>query len=113
MRAAQAWPLRVAACDELIDRAAGLVERDPPMNLRSHPATLALIETPSPASARLYKQREDLLDAAICAWSAALWHKHGLQRSQILGAAGQQDPEGRRATIIAPARDGQRRHARP
>ena len=109
MPAAQAWPVRTAACDELIRRVAGLAEQDPRMDLCSHQATRELVELPSPAKAAPYKQREDLLDAALCAWSAALWHRYGCERCQVLGATSQPDLRGRRATIIAPARDSQRR----
>jgi predicted RNase H-like nuclease len=59
-------------------------------------------------SASQYKQREDLLDAALCAWTAALWYRHGPARCQVLGSASKPDREGRRATIIAPARNSQR-----
>jgi predicted RNase H-like nuclease len=54
---------------------------------------------------REYKHREDLIDAAICAWTGLLWLRHGLDRCQVLGDVG--DPSG--ATIIAPARSSQRR----
>jgi hypothetical protein len=59
---------------------------EPPIDLRSHPKTRELVDTPSPVSPRVYKQREDLLDAALCAWTAALWHRAGLDRCQGLGA---------------------------
>lgn len=109
MPAAAAWPIRTAACDELIRRIARLARCDPPVDLRSHPETRHLLDEPSPARRRDYKRREDLLDAVICAWTAAYWHRHGLARSQVLGLP----PPGERplpATIIAPARDCQRRH---
>jgi len=107
--AAKAWPIRVAACDELIRRIAQLVHFDPPMDICSHPATCALLDDPSPANWRGYKPREDLLDAAICAWTAAYWFRHGPDRCQVLGLppeAGEPPPW---ATIIAPTRPEQRR----
>nr|QGW61248.1 hypothetical protein ICEMyc226_00216 [Mycolicibacterium sp.] len=60
----------------------------------------------SPLEDREYKHREDLLDAALCAWTAALWHRHGLAACQVLGS----EPAVVRpaATIIAPARSTQR-----
>jgi len=84
MRAKDAWPLRTSACDELIRRFAGLVS-DIPIDLLSNPETKALVELPSPAVAARYKKREDLLDAAICAWTGALWHRFGDRRCQVLG----------------------------
>jgi predicted RNase H-like nuclease len=108
MAASEAWARRTAACDGLIARVAALRDQDPPIDLRSHPATRNLIDIPSPASAGAYKQREDLLDASLCAWTAALWHRHGLSRCQVLGADDTPDQGGRIATIIAPARDEQR-----
>lgn len=53
MRAAEFFPIRTAACDELIRRVAGLVTADPPMDLTSHPRTRALVAEPSPRSRRL------------------------------------------------------------
>lgn len=106
--AAQAWPVRVAACDELIRRIAGLAGFDPPVDLTSHPATRRLVEEPSPPRWRDYKPREDLLDAVICAWAAAYWVRHGLDRCQVLGLSeGASDPVPY-ATIIVPARPEQR-----
>jgi hypothetical protein len=32
-----------------------------------------------------HKHREDLLDGALCAWTAAFWERHGDERVQILG----------------------------
>ena len=107
MPAAQAWPIRVAACDELIRRLARLREGDPPMDLMSHPETRRLCDEPSPSSPTAYKTREDLLDAAICAWTAAFWRRHGFDRCQVLGV-----PPGPASdllgTIIAPTRESQR-----
>lgn len=104
----EAWPLKLAACDELISRVAGLADSVPPLDLSSHPATRVLVDVPSPRKESDYKQREDLLDAALCAWTAALWHRHGLARCQVLGANSDRDSSGAHATIIAPARDRQR-----
>ena len=39
----------------------------------------------SPLKDGEYKHREDLLDAAICAWTAALWARWGEVRYQVLG----------------------------
>lgn len=81
---------------------------DPPINLASHPATRALLD-PSPLGSAEYKHREDLLDASICAWTAALWATGGRERCQVLGEDSDPDERGRRAVIIAPAREEQRR----
>lgn len=109
MRAAAWQSLRAANCDDLISRLVALEEADPPLDLRSHPRTKRLVEEPSPFQSRAYKKREDLIDAILCAWTAALWWRHGEQRSQVLGV----DPENATvnellATIIAPARLEQR-----
>lgn len=109
MRAAEAWPLRTAACDELIRRVARLRDGDIPVDLSSHPATQQLIDVPSPASSAAYKKREDLLDAVLCAWTAALWHKEGLARCQVQGLPDTELPAAVVASIIAPARKEQRR----
>ncbi len=112
--AAIAWPMRTAACDELIGRIGTLADHDPPLDLRSHPATRELLDVPSPTAATQYKQREDLLDAAICAWTAAYWWRHGFEQSQVLGVeptgAAQRRPI---ASIIAPTRAAQRRRGPP
>jgi predicted RNase H-like nuclease len=85
---------------------AALADADPPLDLRSHETTGKLLEEASPLDIAAYKHREDLLDAALCAWTAALWHRHGFERCQVLGAApGVVRPA---ATIIAPARPEQR-----
>ncbi len=78
------------------------------MDLTSHPETLRLLEMPTPQADVEAKHREDLLDAALCAWTAALWDRHATERCQVLG---ENDPpvNGYRATIIAPARESQRR----
>jgi predicted RNase H-like nuclease len=106
--AVQAWAIRTAACDELIARLAGLRDHEIPIDLTSHGATRALIDVPSPARLSAYKQREDLLDAAICAWTAALWHRKGTDRCQVLGVEDGLRVDRPIATIIAPARSGQR-----
>jgi len=98
-------PLHAAACDELIARIACLAEASPPLDLRSHPVTARLLEEPSPLEDRTYKHREDLIDACLAAWTAALWIKRGVETCQVLGDNdGLVDAHGRRATIIAPAR---------
>lgn len=109
---ADARARRAAACDDLIARLARLGPSTPPLDLRSHPATRALVDEPAPIADREYKHREDLLDAVICAFTAALWHANGPERTQVLGAeTGEVDDRGRRATIVAPARPQQRRAA--
>lgn len=98
--------LRALECDELISRVAALKESSVPLDLMSHATTAALVESPSPLSAREYKHREDLLDAALCAWTAAYWRHHGWDRCQVLG-----DDDlsaSHNATIIAPAKPEQR-----
>jgi predicted RNase H-like nuclease len=109
MRAVDFFPMRNAACDELIRRVANLSTADPPMDLRSHDRTRALVEEPSPRKSALYKLREDLLDAAICAWTAALWYRHGDRRCQVLGGAEHDGAGVLIASMIAPARLDQRR----
>ena len=104
MSVAEYGPLRAAVCDDLIARVAGLADADPPLILASHPVTRLLVDQPSPLSNAAYKHREDLLDAALCAWTASLWARHGLARCQSLGAPGPSPA----ATIIAPARPEQR-----
>jgi hypothetical protein len=96
--------IRAAACDELIGRVAGLWAFDPPIDLRSHEVTKRLVEEPSPLDDRSYKSREDLLDAAISAWTASYWRRHGTGRCVVLGADDSPDRDGLRATIIAPYR---------
>ncbi|MGR2752866.1 DUF429 domain-containing protein [Agromyces arachidis] len=100
---------RARECDDLIERMSRLADADPPLDLRSHPVTASLVEEPSPQADREYKHREDLLDAAICAWTAALWSRHGLSRCQVLGSGADRDADGRPSTIVAPARPEQRR----
>ncbi len=77
-----------------------------PLDLRSHEVTRKLLEDPSPLDNRAYKHREDLIGAALCAWTASLWHRHGLESCQVLGAV--PNVERPAATIIAPARPEQR-----
>lgn len=107
-----AWrPRRAAACDELVRRLGGLATADPPLRLDSHPVTRQLAAEPSPPGDAAYKHREDLIDALLCAWTAALWVRHGLRRCQVLGlpddaAAGTAAAPA--ATIIVPARPEQR-----
>lgn len=102
--------VRAVACDDLIGRLSALETADPPLGLRSHPETATLAEEASPTSDRPYKHREDLIDACLAAWAAALWHRHGRSRCQVLGADDPLvDERGARATIIAPARPEQRR----
>jgi predicted RNase H-like nuclease len=94
---------RAAACDELIWRIIGLAEASPPLDLRSHPVTARLLEEPSPLEDGPYKHREDLIDACLAAWTAALWIERGAERCQVLGDNDVLvDTHGRRATIIAP-----------
>jgi hypothetical protein len=100
-------PIRAAACDELIGRVGGLSAFDPPLDLLSHELTKKLVEEPSPLADRPYKSREDLLDAAISAWTASYWLGHGASRCAVLGAEDPPDQDGLRATIIAPWRDPQ------
>jgi predicted RNase H-like nuclease len=91
--------IRARNTDEIVRRVAA--HNDPPIDLRSHPATAALLDEPTPLADRPAKHREDLLDAVLCAWTGLLWWHHGLARSQVLGDDG--------ATVIAPARPEQRR----
>ncbi len=110
---------RAEAADELLRRMASLSTARPPLRLDSHERTAWLLAEPSPLLDRPYKHREDLLDAVLCAWTAALWTADvrspaGASRVQVLGAEGSTTPGevdalGRRATIVAPARPEQRR----
>ncbi|THG33296.1 DUF429 domain-containing protein [Naasia lichenicola] len=95
---------RAVIADELIGRLGSLARADPPLDLRSHELTRTLLDEPSPTADAPYKHREDLFDAVICAWTASIWHRHGLDRVQILGADDEPDEKGRIATIVAPAR---------
>lgn len=100
---------RAAAFDELVWRIVDLKAATVPVDVMSHPLTADLANSPSPLAASDYKHREDLLDAVLCAWTAGLWSKHKLDRCQVLGTESEPDAQGRRATIIAPARPEQRR----
>jgi predicted RNase H-like nuclease len=108
LRTAEFRHVRAAACDGLIAAVDGLRDADPPIDLRSHPATETLVAEPSPLDDRPYKHREDLLDAVLCAWTGLLWLRHGVDRCQVLGL-GEGNPGRPEATIIAPARPEQRR----
>ncbi len=107
MSAAEFLPLRNAECDTLIRRVNSLQDKDPPINLLTHLNTRRLVEEPSPNKLKDYKHREDLLDAALCAWTAALWKRWGITRCQVLGFD-ESLSVGLQATIIAPARPEQR-----
>jgi predicted RNase H-like nuclease len=104
---------KAAVFDDLVTRVDGLSRAVPPVRIRSHPVTAALLE-PSGTHGPTYKHREDLLDAVLCAWTAALWERHGDARVQVLGTDGSlpqdaRDAHGRLAAIVAPARPEQRR----
>ncbi|GAB2984423.1 DUF429 domain-containing protein [Frigoribacterium salinisoli] len=105
---------RAVACDDLLARLGRLDAATPPLRLASHPVTRALLDEPSPLVDRAYKHREDLLDAAVAAWTAAL-RRDAPERLQVLGAASDpvQEAHGRRATILAPARPEQRTSGAP
>ncbi|MFJ7494129.1 DUF429 domain-containing protein [Streptomyces sp. NPDC097727] len=105
---AQWRAVRAQECDKLIARMAGLATADPPLLLSSHVVSRRLLDEPSPQLAADYKHREDLIDALLCAWTAALWSRHGLVRCQVLGADSLV-PRGSAPTIIAPARPEQMR----
>ncbi|MCX4903919.1 DUF429 domain-containing protein [Streptomyces sp. NBC_00878] len=100
--------VRATECDKLIGRMAGLATADPPLLLASHPVSRQLLDEPSPQRDADYKHREDLIDALLCAWTAALWSRHGSARCQVLGGDSLVPP-GSAPTIIAPARPEQRR----
>ena len=63
LRAAEWHQCRAPTCDELIKRIAALRLVDPPLDLRSHAATMHLLEKASPEANKDYKHREDLIDA--------------------------------------------------
>jgi predicted RNase H-like nuclease len=100
---------RATECDELLRRIPALNAEGPQMHLATHPVTAQLLDEPSPIADKPYKHREDLLDAALCAWTAALWHQHGTDRCQVLGWNSAPDDDGRIPVIIAPCRAEQRR----
>jgi predicted RNase H-like nuclease len=92
----------------LIRRITRLADADPPLLLQSHPVTTELAGQPSPLRDAACKHREDLIDALLCAWTASLWARHGLERCQVLGMPA--NPTGNpAATMIVPARPEQRR----
>jgi len=106
---AEAKARRAAATDELISRLDRLRTSEPALDFRSHPVTAAIAASPTPTSGeKERKHREDLIDAALCAYTAAYWHRHGTSRTQALGthdsAAVDRDADGRVASIVAPAR---------
>ncbi|MDA0170538.1 DUF429 domain-containing protein [Solirubrobacter taibaiensis] len=106
-KASEAWPIRTAACDELIRRVGSLATAEVAIDLMSHSTTADLLKVPSPAITSEYKRREDLLDAALCAWTAALWHRFGAGRCQVLGVPEESTARRPIASIIAPARPEQ------
>jgi predicted RNase H-like nuclease len=87
LRWAEFRPQRAAVCDELIARLGALRSADPALDLSSHQKTRALVEQRSRHADVAYKRREDLIDAVICAWTAALWFRFGFERCQVLGLA--------------------------
>ncbi|MET3451282.1 DUF429 domain-containing protein [Curtobacterium sp. 1544] len=110
--AAEARARRAEAFDELVRRLR-TTPLDPPLRLDSHPLT-AELAGPSGIHGPTHKHREDLLDGALCAWTAAFWERHGDGRVQILGGdpslpADPLDEAGRQPVVVAPARPSQRR----
>ena len=101
-------PTKRIRADTLIRRLGQLETADPPLRLRSHPVARQLAEQPSPADDVAYKHREDLIDALLCAWTAAFWARPGMDRCQVLGLTATADGPPA-ATIIVPARPQQRR----
>jgi predicted RNase H-like nuclease len=102
---------RAAAFDELVRRLRE-TPLDPPLLLDSHPLTAGLAE-PSGVHGPTHKHREDLLDGALCAWTAAFWERHGDERVQVLGGdprlpSDPPDEAGRQPVVVAPARPSQR-----
>ncbi|AOX66894.1 hypothetical protein BJK06_15220 [Curtobacterium sp. BH-2-1-1] len=102
---------RAEAFDELVRRLRE-TPLDPPLRLDTHPLTRALAE-PSGIHGPTHKHREDLLDGALCAWTAAFWERHGDDRVQILGGdprlpSDAVDEAGRHPVVVAPARPSQR-----
>ncbi|WIE76764.1 DUF429 domain-containing protein [Curtobacterium sp. MCSS17_007] len=133
--AAEARAARAVAFDDLVHRLR-TTPLDPPLLLDAHPLTAGLAE-PSVLHGPTHKHREDLLDGALCAWTAAFWERHGDGRVQVLGGdpalptgtaapplarcrgtggvappSDALDEAGRRPAIVAPARPSQRRPAR-
>ncbi|MBF4618983.1 DUF429 domain-containing protein [Clavibacter sp. VKM Ac-2873] len=106
---AERRPHRAAEFRVVLDAVAGLASADPPLDVATHPRAAALVAEGPAIVERQHKHLEDLLDGLICAWTAAYWARHGLTRSQALGARDPVvDERGRRGTIIAPARPHQR-----
>jgi predicted RNase H-like nuclease len=106
---AERRPHRAAEFRAVLDAVAGLARADPPLDVTTHPRAAALVADGPALVERQHKHLEDLLDGLICAWTAAYWARHGLARSQVLGATDPVvDERGRRGTIIAPARPHQR-----
>lgn len=99
---------RASVADDLIARLARLRTAEPPMDLATHPVTKELLDTSTPSKESAHKHREDLIDAAICAWTAAAWSHFGLERFQVLGSTDAPDDHGRRPTLIAMACPEQR-----
>jgi hypothetical protein len=85
---AQFRPHRAATCDELIARLAMPSSADPPLDLLCHRETRALVEQRSPLADVAYKRRENLIDAVICAWTAALMSGLLATPSDCLAGAG-------------------------
>lgn len=107
----EARAARAIATDDLIARLAQLDTADPPLRLASHPVTRVLLDEPTPLAGPAHKHREDLIDGAICAWTASILVRHGESRVQLLGRGSTvdaQDARGRPAVIVAPARPSQR-----
>ncbi|OEI70133.1 DUF429 domain-containing protein [Curtobacterium sp. ER1/6] len=112
--AAEARAARAAAFDDLVHRLR-TTPLDPPLSLDSHPLTAELAD-PSVLHGPTHKHREDLLDGALCAWTAAFWERHGDRRVQVLGGdpalpSDPVDDAGRKPVVVAPARPSQRRPA--
>ncbi|MEV7932545.1 DUF429 domain-containing protein [Curtobacterium sp. NPDC089185] len=112
--AAEARAARAAAFDDLVHRLR-TTPLDPPLLLDSHPLTAGFAD-PSVLHGPTHKHREDLLDGALCAWTAAFWERHGDRRVQVLGGdpalpSDRPDDAGRKPVVVAPARPSQRRPA--
>lgn len=110
--AAVARQRRAEAFDDLVHRLR-TTPLDPPLLLDSHPLTAGLAD-PSVLHGPTHKHREDLLDGALCAWTAAFWERHGDERVQVLGGdpglpSDPPDEAGRKPVVVAPARGSQRR----
>ena len=99
---AEFWPVRIEEWLRIVRALESLRGANPPVDLGSNELTNHLRNAPNAGEAAEYKKQEDLLDAVICAWTAAYWHARPSQCT-ILGKDDQhsQSP-GREATIIAP-----------